>query len=55
MEMQKLLSEPEELTGEFRKESDYDIAIKYIEKENADDERIRLRCLWEKTYYWPMI
>lgn len=55
MEMQKLLSEPEELTSEFREESDYDTAIKHIEKGNADDGRIRLRRLWKETYYWPMI
>jgi hypothetical protein len=55
MEMQKLLSEPEELTGEFREESDYDTAIKHIEKGNADDTRTRLRRLWKETYYWPMI
>lgn len=45
VEMQKLLSEPEELTGEFRKESDYETAIKNIEKENADGERTQLRRL----------
>lgn len=55
MEMQKLLADPKELTGEFREESDYDTAIKHIEKGNADDARIRLRHLWKETYYWPMI
>ncbi|KFY43092.1 hypothetical protein V495_04165 [Pseudogymnoascus sp. VKM F-4514 (FW-929)] len=55
MEMQKLLSEPEELTGEFREESDYETAIKLIKKGNADGERTRLRRLWKETYYWPMI
>ena len=40
MEMQKLLSKPEELTSEFREESDYKTAIKHIEKGNADGERI---------------
>jgi hypothetical protein len=54
-EMQKLLSEPEELTSEFREESDYETAIKCIEKEKADDARIQLRRLWKETYYWPMI
>ena len=39
--MQKLLSDPEELTGEFREESDYNTAIKHIEKGNADDARIQ--------------
>jgi hypothetical protein len=53
--LQKLLSEPEELTGEFTEASDYDAAIKYIEKGNADDARIQLRRLWKETYYWPMI
>jgi len=55
MGMQRLLSKPEELTGEFREESDYETAIKHIEKENADDARTRLRRLWKETYYWPMI
>jgi hypothetical protein len=32
MEMQKLLSEPEELTGEFREESDDETAIKHIKE-----------------------
>lgn len=50
-EMQRLLAEPEELTGEFREESDYETAIKHIEKEIADDARIRLRRLWKETYY----
>ncbi|KAM3064611.1 hypothetical protein ACMFMF_011901, partial [Clarireedia jacksonii] len=54
-EMQKLLSEPEELTSEFREESDYEMVIKHIEKEKADDARMQLRCLWKETYYWPMI
>lgn len=40
IEIQKLLSEPEELTSEFREESDYETAIKHIEKGNADDKRI---------------
>jgi hypothetical protein len=55
MEMQRLLSEPKELTGEFREESHYETVIKHIEKENADDARIRLRRLWKEAYYWPMI
>jgi hypothetical protein len=54
-EMQRLLAEPEELTGEFRDESDYETTIKHIEKESADDARIRLRRLWKEAYYWPMI
>jgi hypothetical protein len=54
-ELQKLLSEPTELIGEFREESDYENAIKHVEKENADDTRTRLRRLWKETYYWPMI
>jgi hypothetical protein len=51
MEMQRLLSKPKELIGEFREESDYETAIKHIKKENADNARIRLRCLWKETYY----
>lgn len=41
--------------GEFSEESDYETAIKHIERENADDTRTRLRRLWKETYYWPMI
>jgi hypothetical protein len=37
MEISRLLSEPKELTVEFREESDYKTAIKLIEKENAND------------------
>jgi hypothetical protein len=53
--MQRPLAEPEELTGEFTEESDYETAIKHIEKENANDARIQLRRLWTETYFWPMI
>ena len=53
--MQDLLSEPAELMGEFSKESDYENAMKHIEKENANDTRTQLRRLWKETYYWPMI
>jgi hypothetical protein len=55
MEMQKLLSEPEELTGEFRDESDFETVIKHIEKEIADNANVQLRRMWKETYYWPMI
>jgi hypothetical protein len=55
MELQQLLSEPEELTSEFIEASDYDAAIKHIEKGNADDARMQLRRLWIEAYYWPMI
>ncbi|KAF8860894.1 hypothetical protein BDZ45DRAFT_777268 [Acephala macrosclerotiorum] len=43
MELQDLFSEPAELMGEFSEESDYENAMKQIEKENADDTRTRLR------------
>jgi hypothetical protein len=54
-ELQETISEPTELTGEFREESDYENVIKQIEKENANDTRTRQRSLWKETYYWPMI
>jgi hypothetical protein len=54
-ELQDTISEPTELTGEFREESDYENVIKQIEKENANDTRTRQRSLWKETYYWPMI
>ena len=41
--------------GEFSKESDYENAMKHVEKENANDTRTQLRRLWKETYYWPMI
>jgi hypothetical protein len=49
------ISEPTELTGEFREESDYTSAIKHIEKGIANDTRTRQRSLWKETYFWPMI
>jgi hypothetical protein len=54
-ELQDTLSEPTELTGEFREENDYENAIRQIEKEGANDIRTRQRRLWKETYYWPMI
>jgi hypothetical protein len=55
MEMQKLLSEPKELSNEFKEESDYETVIKHTEKGNADNIRMQLRRLWKEAYYWPMI
>jgi hypothetical protein len=46
IELRDLLSEPAELMGE---ESDYENAMKQIEKENADDIRTRLRRLWKES------
>jgi hypothetical protein len=54
-ELKDTISEPTELTGEFREESDYENVIKQIKKENANDIRTRQRSLWKETYYWPMI
>jgi hypothetical protein len=54
-EMQKLLAEPKELTGDFKEEGDYETIIKHIEKELADNVSSRLRRLWKETYYWSMI
>jgi hypothetical protein len=54
-ELQDTISEPIELTGDFKEESDYENVIKQIEKENANDTRTRQRSLWKETYYWPMI
>jgi hypothetical protein len=39
IELQDLLSKPVELIGEFSKETEYDIVMKHIEKENTDDTR----------------
>lgn len=55
MEMRKLLSEPKELTRDFREESDYETAVKHIKKDNADHARARLRGLWKESFFWPMI
>ena len=41
----KLPSEPTELTGEFREESDYTNVISHIEKGIANDTRTRQRNL----------
>lgn len=55
IELQRILSEPDELMGNFREDSDYETALKQIEKNNADDTRNRLRQSWKETFYWPMI
>lgn len=49
-ELQNILSEPTELMGEFGEESDYENAIKQVEKENANDIRTQQRRLWKQTY-----
>jgi hypothetical protein len=54
-ELQETISEPTELTGEFREESDFENVIKQIEKEKANDIRTRQRSLWKESYYWPII
>jgi hypothetical protein len=54
-EFQEIISEPTELTGDFREESDYETVLKQIEIENARDTRTQQRRLWKETYYWPMI
>jgi hypothetical protein len=38
-ELQDTISEPTELTSEFREESDYKNVIKLIKKENVNDTR----------------
>jgi len=37
------------LVKSIQEESDYDAAIKHIEKGNANDARIQLRHLWKET------
>ncbi|TGO21811.1 hypothetical protein BPAE_0199g00050 [Botrytis paeoniae] len=54
-ELLETISEPTELTGEFREESDYTSVINHIEKGIANDTRIKQRNLWRETYFWPMI
>ena len=39
IELEDLLSEPVKLIGEFSKEGEYEIAIKHIKKENANNTR----------------
>jgi hypothetical protein len=55
IELRDILAEPLELMGEFSNESDFEMAIKCIEKENADGTKAHLRRMWKETYYWPMI
>jgi hypothetical protein len=50
-EFQNIFSEPNELIGEFREETDYENAIKQVEKEYADNIKSRQRQLWKETYY----
>ncbi len=38
-ELQETISEPTELTGKFREESNYENIIKQIKKENTNDIR----------------
>jgi hypothetical protein len=45
LEIQRILSKPQELIGEFREESDYETAITHIEKDNANNASIQLRHL----------
>ncbi|PQE05176.1 hypothetical protein CJF31_00011326 [Rutstroemia sp. NJR-2017a BVV2] len=54
-ELLDMISEPTELTGEFREESDYTSVINHIEKGIANDARTQQRSLWRETYFWPMI
>ena len=55
IELRNILAEPLELMDEFREESDYEMAIKRIEREIADGTVTHLRRMWKETYYWPMI
>ncbi|KFY80511.1 hypothetical protein V499_00635 [Pseudogymnoascus sp. VKM F-103] len=54
-DFQEIISEPTELTGDFKEESDYETVLKQIEIEKARDTRTKQRRLWKETYYWPMI
>jgi hypothetical protein len=54
-ELQDTLSEPSELTGEFRDESDFEKVIKQLEKDKANSTKTQQRRLWKETFYWPMI
>ena len=54
-ELLDTISEPTELTGEFKEDSDYANVIKTIEKAIANDTRDQQRSLWKETYFWPMI
>lgn len=51
MEVQRLLSKPNELIGNFQEDSDYETVLKQIEKDNADDTRNQLRQSWKETFY----
>jgi hypothetical protein len=51
LEIQRILSKPQELTGEFREESDYETAITHIEKDNANNASIQLQRLWKQAYF----
>jgi hypothetical protein len=55
IELQDILFELLELMGEFNDKNDYKNAIKHIKKENANNTRTQLRCMWKETYYWPMV
>jgi hypothetical protein len=54
-EFQETISEPTELTGEFREEGNYENVIKQIKIEKAKDTRTQQRRLWKETYLWPIV
>ncbi|KFY85332.1 hypothetical protein V498_07731 [Pseudogymnoascus sp. VKM F-4517 (FW-2822)] len=54
-EFQQTISEPTELTGDFREEGEYEAVMKQIKIEQAMGARTQQRLSWKETYYWPMI
>jgi len=54
-ELQDTLTEPSELTGEFRDENDFEKIIKQFEKDRANSTKTQQRSLWKETFYWPII
>lgn len=54
-DLKDILSEPEELMGEFKEEDEFKNLIKEIDKGNASDTKKRGRASVKETYYWPII
>jgi hypothetical protein len=50
-ELQNILSKLTKLISEFKEESDYENAIKQVEKENANNIKTQQQRMWKQTYY----
>ena len=54
-DLKDILSEPVELTGEFKDEDRFENLTKEIDKANTTDSKKRGRASMKEAYYWPII